>query len=183
HKIIPAGAGLGGGSADAAFTLQLLKSIFNINLSIEELKNYASQLGSDCSFFIENKPSFASGKGELLEDIELNLSGLHIAMIKPDVSISTIQAYQTIKPSQPLVSLRELILQPFEKWKENIVNDFEKGIFKLYPQSEQIKNDLYANGCVYASMSGSGSCLYGISYEKINIENKFNDCLVWQGIL
>jgi 4-diphosphocytidyl-2-C-methyl-D-erythritol kinase len=183
HKIIPSGAGLGGGSADAAFTLKLLNDQFKLNLTDDQLKTYAAQLGSDCSFFISNKPSFASGRGEMIEELDLNLSGYHIILIKPEVNVPTSQAYQAVKPAQPKVSLRTLILQPLSSWKENITNDFEEGIFKLYPQLSQIKKELYDSGCIYASMSGSGSCLYGISDKVINIENKFKNCLSWQSIL
>jgi 4-diphosphocytidyl-2-C-methyl-D-erythritol kinase len=165
HKAIPMGAGLGGGSADGAFTLQLLNQKFNLKLLTSQLLDYALQLGSDCPFFIINKPCFGWGRGEMLEPVSLNLSDYSIILIHPDVHISTAHAFAGIVPLQPIDSLQELIMQPIENWKENIINDFEVTVFKQHPLLQLIKNRLYETDALYASMSGSGSSLYGI-YKK-----------------
>lgn len=182
HKLIPMGAGLGGGSSNAAHTLRLLNVVFKLNLNTQQLKNYAAQLGSDCSFFIENKPCFASGKGELTSAINLDLSDKHITIVKPDIHVSTVEAYQNILPSASK-NLKELILQPIENWKATVVNDFEEGVFKKHPSLATIKRQLYDNGCTYASMSGSGSAVYGISNEKIVMKNNNPKITIWQGVL
>jgi 4-diphosphocytidyl-2-C-methyl-D-erythritol kinase len=182
HKLIPMGAGLGGGSSNAAHTLRLLNVVFKLKLTNEQLKNYAAQLGSDCSFFIENKPCFASGKGELISAIKLDLSGKHITIIKPYIHVSTVEAYQNIVPSASK-NLKSLILEPIENWKANIVNDFEEGVFKKHPQIAAIKQQLYDNDCIYASISGSGSAVYGISDNKLVLKKSYPDTMVWQGIL
>ena len=182
HKLIPMGAGLGGGSSNAAHTLRLLDRLFKLNLTTAQLKNYAAQLGSDCSFFIENKPSFAHGKGELIEKINLDLSGKHIIIIKPDIHVSTAVAYQNSVPSVSK-DLKSLVLQPIENWKSNIVNDFEEGVFQIYPEIKLLKQLLYDKGCSYASMSGSGSAVYGISNEKLILKNMDEELSIWQGIL
>jgi 4-diphosphocytidyl-2-C-methyl-D-erythritol kinase len=162
HKSIPSGAGLGGGSADAAFTLQLLNKHFNLKLSKAQLLKYADELGSDCSFFIINKPCYASGKGELLEEISLDLTGWKIVVVYPSIHVDTGGAFQNIEPSLPEKSLKEIITQPVEKWKYELQNDFEKVIFKRHRKIVEIKDELYRSGAVYASMSGSGSTVFGI---------------------
>jgi 4-diphosphocytidyl-2-C-methyl-D-erythritol kinase len=162
HKVIPTGAGLGGGSADAAFTLKLINDKFNLGLSTNQLIDYSLQLGSDCPFFILNKPCFASGRGEILEEIELKLSDYKIIIINPGIHISTAQAFAGITPSRPSKSVKEIIQQPIETWKTELINDFEKSIFIQFMEIESIKNMLYDNGAAYASMSGSGSTIYGI---------------------
>lgn len=182
HKLIPMGAGLGGGSSNAAHTLRLLNVVFKLNLTPEQLKKYAAQLGSDCSFFIENKPCFAQGKGELIERLNINLAGKHITIIKPDIHVSTADAYATIIPSASK-KLKELILQPIQNWKNAVVNDFEESVFKKHPALAIIKQQLYDSGCVYASMSGSGSAIYGISDEKLVLKKSVTNNATWQGIL
>lgn len=162
HKTIPMGAGLGGGSADGAFTLRLLNQKFHLKLLTSQLLDYALQLGSDCPFFILNKPCFAWGRGEMLETISLNLSGYSIILIHPGIHVSTAQAFAGITPTQPVNSVQEAILQPIETWQENVTNDFEKKVFEQHPFLHQIKNRLYETGALYASMSGSGSTIYGI---------------------
>lgn len=178
HKFIPVGAGLGGGSSDAAFMLRNLNIFYKLGLSVKELLEYASSLGSDCPFFIENKPVFAHGRGELFEEIQLDLSGYFIYLIKPNVFISTPEAYKRVHPKIPEKPLYELIKEPIEHWKDLIVNDFEKSIFGDYPELERIKNELYQSGAVYASMSGSGSAMYGIYKDKplelLNYKDYFN---------
>lgn len=162
HKAIPTGAGLGGGSADAAFTLKLVNDKFNLGLSTGQLINYSLQLGSDCPFFILNKPCFARGRGEILEEIPLNLAAYKVIIINPGIHINTARAFAGITPAPPAKSVKEIIQQPVETWKGELINDFEKNIFIQYPEIASIKNKLYENGAIYASMSGSGSTVYGI---------------------
>jgi len=162
QKIIPMGAGLGGGSADAAYMINSLNSYFKLNLPKELLKKYAESLGSDCPFFIENTPCFASGKGEILESINLSLQDYKLIIVKPTCKVSTANAYANIKPKKAKFDLRKLAKLPIEKWKNNISNDFEDYIFKIYPEISNIKQGLYKAGAIYASMSGSGSAVYGI---------------------
>ncbi|MDE5424045.1 4-(cytidine 5'-diphospho)-2-C-methyl-D-erythritol kinase [Ancylomarina sp. DW003] len=162
HKNIPFGAGLGGGSANAAYMIKLLNKKFNLGMTIEEMENEVSQLGSDCAFFIANNPAFANQKGENLSPIQLDLSGYHFLLIKPDIHISTPEAYSNIKPQKPVVSLKELIKQPIETWKESIKNDFEASIFPKHPLLAEIKEELHEEGAIYAAMSGSGSSMFGL---------------------
>jgi 4-diphosphocytidyl-2-C-methyl-D-erythritol kinase len=165
HKVVPSGAGLGGGSSDGAFTLTLLNKKFNLELSEKQLINYALQLGSDCPFFIKNKPCFAAGRGEKLEEIELNLSDYKIVLVNPGIHIHTGKAFSRITPSDQRTSIREIIKQPVKNWKDILKNDFEEIVFKEHPAIKAIKEKLYAEGAAYASMSGSGSSLYGL-FEK-----------------
>jgi len=162
HKQIPFGAGLGGGSADGAFMLRLLNHTFNLNISQEKLLEYAAVLGSDCPFFILNKPVFATGRGEIMKEINLNVKGLYLLLIKPPLEVSTASAFQNVIPQRPEVSLSELIKLPVQEWKNSIVNQFESSVFPKYPEISDIKNQLYELGAVYASMSGSGSCVFGL---------------------
>ena len=165
HKVIPAGAGLGGGSSDGAFTLLLLNKKFNLNLSEQQLMNYALQLGSDCPFFIKNTPCFASGRGENLEEIDLNISNHKIVLIKPPIHISTAWAFSQVKSNQERISLKEIIGTPVKQWKNVLKNDFEEIVFQKFPEIKTIREKLYQQGAIYASMSGSGSAVYGI-FEK-----------------
>jgi 4-diphosphocytidyl-2-C-methyl-D-erythritol kinase len=162
HKTIPMGAGLGGGSADGAFALKLLNDVFHLKLSKEQLINYALQLGSDCPFFIINKPCFASGRGEIMTELPLNLSGYSMVLINPGIHINTGWAFGQITPQQPPMDLQNLIQQPIETWKGVVKNDFEPAVIISHPIIGNIKETLYQNGAVYASMSGSGSTVYGI---------------------
>lgn len=162
HKVIPTGAGLGGGSADAAFTLQLLNDYFKLGLSTDQLLHYALSLGSDCPFFILNKPAYATGRGELLEPVSVDLTGYTLVIINPGIHIPTAQAFAGIRPAQPERSLKEIIALPVSSWADELINDFEKPIFYQYPEIAAIKDELYRAGAVYASMSGSGSTVYGL---------------------
>ena len=162
HKIIPFGAGLGGGSSDAAFALRLINEYCNLGLSISELKRYASQIGADCTFFIENIPAFARGIGDQLEPIDIDLSAYKIVIVKPQTSVNTINAYRNIKPAAPRFSLKELTKITIEEWKNFVVNDFEKTVSNSVPEIRFLKETLYEMGALYASMSGSGSAVYGI---------------------
>lgn len=165
HKQIPFGAGLGGGSADGAFMLRMLNNTFNLDISQEKLLAYAAVLGSDCPFFILNKPAFATGRGEIMNEINLNVKGLYLLLVKPPVEVSTAKAFQNVVPQKPAVSLSELINLPVQDWKNFIVNQFESSVFPQFPEISGIKTQLYDLGAVYASMSGSGSCVFGLFNE------------------
>ncbi len=162
QKNIPSGAGLGGGSADGAFMLKLLNEKFNLNLSEAQLLHYALQLGSDCPFFIINKPCFAQQRGEVLEKIELDFSPYKILLVNPQIYINTTWAFTQIKPSVPYLLISEIIQKPVSEWKQHLKNDFELPVFKAHPPIKKIKNDLYEMGAIYAAMSGSGSTMFGI---------------------
>ena len=184
YKHIPAGAGLGGGSSDAACMIKLLNDKFSLGLSTERMEEYAVKLGADCAFFIRNKPVFATGIGNLFEPVELSLKGYHIILIKPDIFVSTRDAFAEIKPVRPAVSLKEIVKQPMETWKNSMQNDFEDSVFKKFPEIAAIKDELYDLGAVYAAMSGSGSSVYGIFKAPIeNVEDKFCGCFCRQRAL
>ena len=162
HKTVPVGAGLGGGSADAAFTLKLLNEQFHLGLSPEQLIIYASRLGSDCPFFIINKPCFATGRGEILETFTIDLSAYKFLLVNPSIDISTKEAFSKLVPAFPGKSIKEIVSGPVTTWKSSLKNDFEETVFKIWPELEAVKNNLYNAGAIYASMTGSGSTLYGI---------------------
>jgi len=162
HKTIPSGAGLGGGSADGAFTLKLLNQKFNLGLSTEKLLDYALQLGSDCPFFIINKPCFATGRGEFLEPVSVELSAYKIVIINPGIHISTSEVFFLLTPVPTSKSIKQIIQQPVETWRKELENDFEKPVFQKYPEIQNIKDELYKAGAIYASLAGSGSTVYSI---------------------
>lgn len=166
HKIIPFGAGLGGGSADASLMLVGLNKHFNLGLNDKQLINYASILGSDCAFFILNKPCLATGRGEILQPVDFSLKGWHLLLVKPDIHVSTKAAYAGVTPSTPDHSLQEAIKLPVEAWEGKIVNDFEKSVFPQFPGIAKVKEQLYNKGAVYAAMSGSGSSVFALFREK-----------------
>ena len=172
HKNIPFGAGLGGGSADAAFALSMLNSMFELNISDEKLKTYAAQIGADCAFFIKNKPAIAEGIGDVLSLYDIDLKGKFLLLIKPDVSVATASAYKYVNPQMPKLCLRDSLQKPISEWKNCVANDFELSVFKQYPALSEIKQSLYEMGAVYASMSGSGSSIYGI-FDKKPMENEY----------
>lgn len=165
HKQIPFGAGLGGGSSDGAFTLVLLNKYFELGLSGENLEEYAARLGSDCPFFIRNHPVFATGKGELMEPLHLSLNNWFILLVKPNFGVPTADAFRSIVPQKLTVSLKELIQLPVQEWKYAIENQFETSVFQRHPKIQEIKQTLYEMGATYASMSGSGSCVFGLFKE------------------
>jgi 4-diphosphocytidyl-2-C-methyl-D-erythritol kinase len=167
YKSIPSGAGLGGGSSDAAFTILGLNEIFSLKLSDDQLREVAGSLGSDCSFFIKNDSSYVTGTGNIMNKFELALKGLSLILVKPSVDISTEEAYKHVIPTGYSGSLPELVQMPVSQWKNNIKNDFESALFPIYPELAEIKNQLYESGALYASMSGSGSALYGIFDKEI----------------
>ena len=180
-KTIPSGAGLGGGSSDGAFMLTLLNNTFALGYSIDELQQFAVKLGADCAFFLKNKPAFATGIGDQLEDITLSLHNYHLVVVKPDISVSTKEAYAEIVPKQPEVSLKEIVKLPIEEWRTYMHNDFEAPIFKKHPAIAEIKQTLYHKGAVYASMSGSGTSVYGFFNKKPTLS--FPNCFVWNNYL
>ncbi len=166
HKHIPIGAGLGGGSADAAFFIKLIDQLFNLGLSRDQKLDYARQLGADCAFFIESKPVFAFEKGDRFEPVNLDLSDYSIALVMPPAHVSTSEAYRGVKPYWPARSVKELITLPVEEWKNYIKNDFEESVFKNHVMIRGVKAALYEAGAVYASMSGSGASVFGIFRQK-----------------
>lgn len=165
HKTIPAGAGLGGGSADAAFMLSLLNNKFDLQIPILKKYEYAGQLGSDCSFFLLNRTAFASGKGEILERVDLLLKDKKILILNPGIHIPTSEIFKEIEPNTPIKSLKEIVLQPIETWKNDLKNDFEKVVFPKFSILKELKNRLYDFGAEYASMTGTGSSVYAIFKE------------------
>lgn len=164
HKNIPMGAGLGGGSADAAFALTQVNQLFELYLEDWFLEDYAAELGSDCPFFIQNTPKIATGRGEILESVDVTLKGDYIVLVKPPVHIGTKEAYAGVKPQAPKNTLKE-ILKDKSSWRELLVNDFEASIFPQYPELAKIKAKLYEMGAYYAAMSGSGSTVFGLFSE------------------
>jgi 4-diphosphocytidyl-2-C-methyl-D-erythritol kinase len=183
YKHIPSGAGLGGGSSDATHTLLLINRLYNLDIPLATLAEMALQLGSDCPFFLYNKPMFATGRGEVLEPIELSLSGKYIVLVKPPLHVSTAEAYRGIVPQKPAHDLRQVVQMPVAQWRQYLKNDFEVPIFEKYPLLKDIKNELYAMGAVYAAMSGSGSTLYGIFDREVKLSSVFTGCFVWTGLL
>lgn len=161
-KHIPSGAGLGGGSADAAFMLKLLNEQFGLALTDDALEEYAARLGADCAFFIKNRPVYAESIGNLFSPITLSLKGYRLWLVKPDIFVSTRDAFARIKPRRPQASLREIVKLPVEEWKACMVNDFEESVFPQFPAIGEIKEEMYRQGAIYASMSGSGSSVYGL---------------------
>lgn len=182
HKAIPIGAGLGGGSSDAAYTLLALNNLFQIRIPKGELMRYAGRLGSDCTFFLQDKPAFGTGKGDILEPLSLSLAAYHILLVKPSVFVSTAGAYSSVIPQKVKHHLPELLQAPVSEWRHTVFNDFETSVFKKFPEIGRIKERLYSEGAVYASMSGSGSCVYGIFDKKTDvISGLFPDCFIWSG--
>jgi 4-diphosphocytidyl-2-C-methyl-D-erythritol kinase len=173
RKNIPSGAGLGGGSSDAALMLKLLNNIYELHISEHQLEEFASQLGADCPFFIRNEPVFATGIGNIFTPVNLSLKDYFIVLVKPDIHVSTKEAYESVKPEIPAISLKEIIKNLPETWKDTMVNDFELSVFVKYPAISDIKEKLYNFGAVYASMSGSGSSVFGIFKEEINLSKEF----------
>ncbi|TKC10783.1 4-(cytidine 5'-diphospho)-2-C-methyl-D-erythritol kinase [Pedobacter polaris] len=181
-KNIPVGAGLGGGSADAAFLIKLVNEKFKLDLSVAKMQEYAKALGADCAFFIENKPAFAFAKGDEFADIKIDLSAYYIVLVKPEIHVSTAEAYSKVNVKHPSTSLKELIHLPLSEWKANIVNDFETSVFVKYPQIDEIKTKLYAAGAIFALMSGSGSSVYAIFEKAVKLPELEKDNMVFYGL-
>jgi 4-diphosphocytidyl-2-C-methyl-D-erythritol kinase len=171
-KSMPMGAGLGGGSSDGAFTLNILNELFELKIDIKKLKEYALELGSDCPFFIENKPAIATGRGEHLKIIDLDLKGYHLALHNPGIHISTQEAYSGVVPSHPSNSIESILHQSISDWKDKLFNDFEASIFRNHPGVKLVKDEMYEAGALYSSMTGSGSTVYGI-FDKLPPENNW----------
>ena len=174
YKHIPTGAGLGGGSSDAAFTIKTLNERFQLGLTDEQMEAYCTKLGADCAFFIKNKPVFATGIGNVFHPLALSLKGKHLVLVKPDIFVSTKDAYAKVKVEHPEKRLPELLAQPISTWKETVKNDFEPSVFSKYPEIAAIKDLMYDLGAIYASMSGSGSSVFGIFDAPVeNVDEKF----------
>jgi len=182
HKVIPTGAGLGGGSSDGAFALKMLNTMFQLNLDNETLRSLAVQLGMDCPFFIANVPALSTGRGEFLEPVSLALDGYYLVIAKPAVHVSTAAAFLGIKSLQRENSINEITSLPLQEWKHELHNDFENSVFNLYPEIQDIKYTMYRNKAVYASMSGSGSAVFGLFKEQPG-QMDFRDCEVFQSLL
>lgn len=185
HKLIPAGAGLGGGSSDAANTIRLLNDVFKLNLTTEAMKQYAAQLGSDCSFFIVSQPMIGTGRGEQLQPVSLPaLLGKYLVIIKPDIHVSTAQAYADVIPAEPEVAIHDVLTKyDISRWKEMLMNDFEPSVFKKFKEIQAIKEKLYKAGALYASMSGSGASVFGIFDHKTDWREMADGYTGWGGWL
>ena len=173
HKAIPMGAGLGGGSSDGAAALATLNKLFNLGLSKEQLIERAAFLGSDCPFFIINEPCFARGRGEILERIAIHLLPYKLIIVNPDIHVATAEVFSTINPVLPSKSIKQIVRQPIETWKNELTNDFEESVFKKYPDIKSIKDELYRLGAFYCAMTGSGSTVFGIFDKDSNVEPSF----------
>lgn len=179
HKNIPSGAGLGGGSADAAFLLKSLNDFFSFGLNQEQLEKWAAGIGSDCPFFVRNHPCLVTGKGENLQEIKLNLKGYYFLLIYPGIHASTAEAYKEIIPSHKSAGLLDMTRKPVDQWKYVVTNHFENAVFRKYPLLADIKKELYSMGAVYASMTGSGSALYGLFQSEIKIPQQFSNYFIF----
>jgi 4-diphosphocytidyl-2-C-methyl-D-erythritol kinase len=183
HKILPMGAGVGGGSADAAFMVRSLNTLFNLNFSQDELKTFALELGSDCPFFLQDQPMLAEGRGEVFSPAPLSLKGKYLVLVKPDVHVATADAYAGVVPAKSKYKLIDVLQQPITTWREQLVNDFEPSVFKKFPVIADLKKQLYTNGALYASMSGSGASVYGIFDAPVNLQSTFSNIDYWAGTL
>jgi 4-diphosphocytidyl-2-C-methyl-D-erythritol kinase len=183
HKVIPMGAGLGGGSSDASFTLKGLRDLFKLPISDENLLPYAAQLGSDCAFFIQNQAQLGSGRGEILSPIDLQLVGKYMVLIYPNFGISTQEAFAGISPKKAPIKLAKILKQPMETWKSSLSNDFEESLFPAYPILDSIKAELYSLGANYATMSGSGSTIVGLFDHPVSVPDSWKSFVKWEGFL
>jgi 4-diphosphocytidyl-2-C-methyl-D-erythritol kinase len=179
HKVIPAGAGLGGGSSDAAAVLRIVNGMLPSPVPEAELEALAAQLGSDCPFFLRGRPCLATGRGEVLETFDPGLRGLHAAIVKPPVAIATGEAYRRVKPRRGRPPLKELLAGPVSEWRRRVVNDFESPAAARFPEIAAIRDRLYALGAVYASLSGSGSAVYGLFERPAALLGEFPGCTTW----
>jgi 4-diphosphocytidyl-2-C-methyl-D-erythritol kinase len=183
HKVIPAGAGLGGGSSDAAHALRLLNQVCNLQLENEQLQRYAAQLGSDCSFFLQNRAMIGTGRGEQLQPVEISLAGWNIVILKPQIHVSTAEAYAHVKPAIPQNPLSEVLSLPVDQWKNRLINDFEYTVFEKYPVISMLKQRLYTLGASYASMTGSGAAVFGLFEKSVVLPTEWRALPHWQGVL
>lgn len=173
YKGIPTQAGMGGGSSDCGFMITLLNDMFKLGLTQQQMIDYAARLGADCAFFIFNRPCYAEGIGEKLQPIDLDLKGWYLSLVRPDIPVSTREAFALIKPHHPEVNCREVVKQPVESWRDALVNDFEGSVFAVHPELGAVKDRLYDLGANYAAMSGSGSTLFALSRQPLNLD-EFN---------
>jgi 4-diphosphocytidyl-2-C-methyl-D-erythritol kinase len=183
HKKIPSGAGLGGGSSDAAFMMKALNEMFSLELTDEEMEALLAPLGADCPFFVKNQPVYAEGIGNIFTPICLDLKGWYLILVKPDDFVSTREAYSMVRPHYPEFKIQQYISLPVEEWKGHIVNDFEESVFPVHPRIQSIRDELYRQGATYAAMSGSGSSVYGLfrqlppaEYRKIFYDDFYYQC-------
>ena len=183
HKAIPTQAGMGGGSSDCAYMIRLLNEQFLLGLSTQQMQQYAARLGADCAFFILSQPAYAEGIGERLEPIALNLSQYWIAVVRPDIPVPTKEAFSLVHPHHPEKNCRDVVMQPIETWRQDLVNDFEQSVFTLHPEIGAIKQQLYSLGAVYSAMSGSGSAVFGLFREDIKIGEHFPEMFTYCGRL
>lgn len=183
HKILPMGAGIGGGSSNGAFALKLMNRVLGLGLTDTQLRAYAEKLGSDCPFFIKNQPAFCYGKGTEFEAATLSLKGKYLVMVNPGIHISTAEAYAGITPRKPEISVKEIVRKPAEEWKDLLVNDFEAPLIRKHPLIGSIKETFYTRGALYASMTGSGSTVYGIWDHPVDIQPLFPNFTYWSDSL
>ena len=183
HKVIPVGSGLGGGSSDATKIIKSLNSHFMANLSSEKIKEIASELGSDCSFFLENKPAFAEGRGEFLRPVQVDLRGYWLVLLNPGIHVNTREAFGNCIPQRPATSLEQMIGRPVDEWRDLIFNDFEDSVFREHPLIGHCKEALYNQGAVYSSMSGSGSSVYGLFYRQTVLPSVLKQYLIFSTLL
>ena len=183
-KGIPTQAGMGGGSSDCGYMIRLLNETFDMGLSSEQMQQYAARLGADCAFFIESRACYAEGIGERLEPIDLDLSGWHIGVVRPDIPVPTKEAFSRIHPHYPALNCRDVVKQPVETWRDRLTNDFEESVFVLHPEIGAVKEQLYKMGATYAAMSGSGSALFGLFKDEPDaLRQAFPDMFTFSGVL
>ena len=183
-KGIPTQAGMGGGSSDCGYMIRLLNETFDMGLSSEQMQQYAARLGADCAFFIESRACYAEGIGERLQPIDLDLSGWHIGVVRPDIPVPTKEAFSRIHPHYPALNCREAVMQPVETWRDTLTNDFEESVFALHPEIGAVKEQLYKMGATYAAMSGSGSALFGLFKDEPDaLRQTFPDMFTFSGVL
>ena len=183
-KGIPTQAGMGGGSSDCGYMIRLLNETFDMGLSSEQMQQYAARLGADCAFFIESSACYAEGIGERLQPIDLDLSGWHIGVVRPDIPVPTKEAFSRIHPHYPALNCRDVVKQPVETWRDRLTNDFEESVFVLHPEIGAVKEQLYKMGATYAAMSGSGSALFGLFKEEPDaLRQTFPDMFTFSGVL
>lgn len=183
-KGIPTQAGMGGGSSDCGYMIRLLNETFDMGLSSEQMQQYAARLGADCAFFIESSACYAEGIGERLQPIDLDLSGWHIGVVRPDIPVPTKEAFSRIHPHYPALNCRDVVKQPVETWCDRLTNDFEESVFALHPEIGAVKEQLYKMGATYAAMSGSGSALFGLFKDEPDaLRQTFPDMFTFSGVL
>jgi 4-diphosphocytidyl-2-C-methyl-D-erythritol kinase len=183
HKMIPPGAGLGGGSADAAYLVRAVNRHFDLNIPVDRVKDIVLELGSDCPFFVDSTPSFASGKGEILTPVNQVIKDLYLVLLNPGVGISTGEAYSSCEPTVPEAKLQELISNPISEWKNRIKNDFERYAINRHPVIGKLKDELYRQGALFSLMSGSGSSVYGIFSDKPCLTGLLQQYTIWEGMM